>query len=82
MRGPTCDFSSPLLSDSFLPYLDTMLYQVLVVEQKVLLQSGVGYAAGIDGFLHGNIRSRHAAIPQPGRTALCRTDVCRVAGYR
>lgn len=53
---PTGDFPFPLPSESLLAYPDAPLHQILVVEQQVLFQSGIGKPAGVGNLLHRDIR--------------------------
>lgn len=53
---PTGDFPFPLPSESLLAYPDAPLHQILMVEQQVLFQSGIGRPAGVGNLRHRDIR--------------------------
>lgn len=50
------DFPFPLPSESLLAYPDAPLHQILMVEQQVLFQSGIGKPAGVGNLRHRDIR--------------------------
>ena len=55
---PTCYLALALLSDRLLAYLDAPLYQILVVKQQVLFQTGIGDTAGVSDLLCRDISVR------------------------
>ena len=55
---PTCYLALAFLSDRLLAYLDASLYQILVVKQQVLFQTGIGDTAGVSDLLCRDISVR------------------------